>query len=127
MTLILKSLVINNYHSMQFQNTAAEQRMDELLRNATITQRINPPVNPHTFGEIQSAWDKIRSTRTKQLTHREQQQLLFNHYKAMRNRPTTHNVGKRHAKGQAKGVGQVLKHSFIKPQVHVETLFVSRQ
>lgn len=39
-------------------------------------------------------------------------------------RPTL--SGKRHTKGAARGVGQVLAHSFIKPQVSIERIYPYR-
>jgi hypothetical protein len=45
---------------------------------------------------------------------------LMGFYRAKRNAPWTSNVGRRHAKGKAAGCGQILKKSFIKPQIAVE-------
>jgi len=51
---------------------------------------------------------------------------LMGFYNAKRNAPYTSNVGRSHAKGRAKGTGQILAKSFIKSQVHIEKHFPQR-
>ena len=56
---------------------------------------------------------------------RDEWMRLRGYWYAKRNAPWTNATGRRHAKGRAQGVGQVLKKSFIKPSVHLEKLFLS--
>jgi len=44
---------------------------------------------------------------------------------AKRNRPYTTNVGRRHAKGRAAGVGQILSKSKVIPQVGLNKVYTN--
>ncbi len=50
---------------------------------------------------------------------------LRNYWYAKRNAPYTMNRGRKHTKGRAAGVGQILVTSFIKQQIHPEKVFIS--
>jgi hypothetical protein len=58
---------------------------------------------------------------TKQEWLRLKPYVRWHHNTQWKPRPT--NTGRRHIKGRAKAVGQVLKHSSIKHEVHIETIF----
>ena len=71
----------------------------------------------------EEAWRKIHADTPKRRNFIQEWYDLRDHWIAKKFRPYTNNVGKRHAKGRATGVGTILKQSRVIPQVGIERVF----
>jgi hypothetical protein len=78
-----------------------------------------------TYTKLQAAWDKIRKCELSYHTQPTQinQIALFFNMRTQREHLPLVNLAKKHVKGMALARGQILKRSFVKSTVHVETVF----